>query len=322
MWLTSTCYFTGFKLECVSLHRCFQTRNNALGELLEAAASSKQSLQCITVSHLDLRQWPKSQSQQHTGMPKESSQSASPVLSSDAECVQQLPTAQPFSGLAGSSLRALAVHNCHGLTPAALQVIAAACPKLQLLFLGGSSIHALKRSSQATTASAAGHIPLLNSIPRSRAATIAGVLKKCSPAQHPAAHAIASELAAIVADMPNLSLLEITFMPSGTRTELRCMLADSCSDRVIQILDLCEPQSIGTAVEYSNSARLTCHAKHDGQAKGGAVQAYAGQLIQTAVHCSNSARQMPLHVAVEVDDASAVEVRHQLRVDVQCVCQD
>lgn len=303
---------TGVKLECVSLHRCFQTRNNALGELLEAAASSKQSLQCITVSHLDLRLWPKTQSQQHTDVPKDNSQLAVPILSSDAECVQQLPAAQPFSSLSGSSLTALAVHNCHGLTPAGLQVMAAACPKLQLLFLGGSSIHALKRSSQAPPASAAGHIPLLNSIPRSRAAAIAGVLKKCSPSQHPAAHAIAAELAAIVADMPDLSVLEITFMPSGTRTELRSMLADSCSDRCIQILDLCEPQSIETAVAYSNIARLTCYAKHDGHAKCGAVQAYAGQLIQTAVHCSNSARQTPLHVAVEVDDASAVEALLEL----------
>ncbi len=210
------------------------------------------------------------------------------------------------SAVAGSSLQALALHNCHGITPAGLQAVAAACPQLQMLFLGGSTLQVPKQQSSVM---GPGQIPMLNSIPRSRAATIAGVLQKSPSCFHPAAKPIAAELAALILQLQNLVLLEITFLPHGTRLELRSLIADSCGNRHVQVLDMCESKSITAAVTYSNS-----NVKHRSRGSDGTLlmrgkmQAYLKLLIEAAVNCSNAARQTPLHVAVDVDEASAVEV--------------
>lgn len=210
------------------------------------------------------------------------------------------------SVMAGSSLQALALHNCHGITPAGLQAVAAACPHLQMLFLGGSTLQVPKQQSNAISL---GQIPMLNSIPRSRAATIAGVLQKSPSCFHPAAKPIAAELAALVLQLRHLMLLEITFLPHGTRLELRSLIADSCSNRQVQVLDMCETKSITAAITFCKSTVKNRSRGTDGTLlMRGKMQAYLKLLIEAAVNCSNAARQTPLHVAVDVDEASSVDV--------------
>ena len=296
----------GTRLEFLSLQRCFQTKDSALDELLEAAITSKQSLQCIALSHLQLQQWPAAATPLSMQAAKDSDQDD---LSSSPDHVPEVlhdricPAA---SAVAGSSLQALALHNCHGITPAGLQAVAAACPQLQMLFLGGSTLQVPRQQSSVVSP---GQIPMLNSIPRSRAATIAGVLQKSPSCFHPAAKPIAAELAALFLQLHHLVLLEITFLPHGTRLELRSLIADSCSNRHVQVLDMCESKSITAAVTYSSSTMKNRSRGTDGTLlMGGKMQAYLKLLIEAAVNCSNAARQTPLHVAVDVDEASAVEV--------------
>ena len=296
----------GTRLEFLSLQRCFQTKDSALDELLEAAITSKQSLQCIALSHLQLQQWPAAATPLSLQAAKDSDQDG---LSSSPDHVPEVlhdricPAA---SAVAGSSLQALALHNCHGITPAGLQAVAAACPQLQMLFLGGSTLQVPKQQGSVMSP---GQIPMLNSIPRSRAATIAGVLQKSPSCFHPAAKPIAAELAALVLQLPHLVLLEITFLPHGTRLELRSLIADSCGSRHVQVLDMCESKSITAAVTYSSSTMKNRSRGSDGTLlMRGKMQAYLKLLIEAAVNCSNAARQTPLHVAVDVDEASAVEV--------------
>ena len=273
---------------------------------MEAAITSKQSLQCIALSHLQLQHWPAASAPLNTQAAKDSDQdnlSSSPDHVSEELHDRLCPAA---SVLAGSSLQALALHNCHGITPAGLQAVAAACPQLQVLFLGGSTLQVPKQQSSVMIP---GQIPMLNSIPRSRAATIAGVLQKSPSCFHPAAKPIAAELAALVMQLQHLVLLEITFLPHGTRLELRSLIADSCGNRQVQVLDMCETKSIAAAVTYSSSTvKNRCRGTDGTLLMRGKMQAYLKLLIEAAVNCSNAARQTPLHVAVDVDDASVVEV--------------
>ena len=311
-------HVVGVRLEFLSLQRCFQTKDDALAELLEAAATTKQSLRCIALSHLQLQQWP-------LVAPELSAQTAKDaqghLLSSHVlqVSVDQLTRPSPVKPrLAGSSLQALALHNCHGITPAGLQALASACPHLQLLFLGGSTIQVPKQSNS-TTSLNPGQLPMLNSIPRSRAATIAGMLRKVPSSYHPSARPVAAELAALVLQLPHLLLLEVTFLPHGTQLELRALLADRCSNRSVQLWDLCQSNSIAAAVKYGSSVGRNCNVGDGTDLSSGRLQAHLMQLVEAAVNCSNAARQTPLHVAVDANDANAVEVTslHVLRVDRQ-----
>ena len=213
--------------------------------------------------------------------------------------------------IATSGLQVLALHNCSGITAEGLQVIASACPQLRLLFLGGSTIQVPKQSPVAGSSSSS-YIPMLNSIPRSRAATIAGVLRKAPSCHHPSAHFIAAQLVELVLQLPQLLLLEITFLPHGVRSELRALLGDSPCDRPVHILDLCESKSITAAVEYGSRPGVHTHSSVGGGAsdlKDGQLKRHLALLLEAAANCSNAARQTPLHVAVDVDDVGAVEVR-------------
>lgn len=294
----------GFRLEFLSLQRCFQIKDNALADLLEAAATCKQSLRCVALSHLQLQQWstnaPQPITQAAKDIPEVVSSTPGQQLLAD-DCTGPVP-----SCLAGSNLQALALHNCHGITPAGLQAVASACPQLQLLFLGGSTIQVPKQSTRSAMSS--GQIPMLNSIPRSTAATIAGVLQKAPSCYHPAARPVAAELAALVVQLQHLLMIEVTFLPHGTRFELRDLIADSCSSRAVCVLDLCESKSITAAVDYSSGAKHNRNAVDGKGLRSGKLQAHLTQLLEAAVNCSNAARQTPLHVAVDVDDANAVEV--------------
>ena len=275
-----------------------------MAELLHAAASTKQQLRCIALSHLLLLHWPKAvQSSPAEAEDELASSSDSSVLHS-----QHISTSLP-SLPGGPGLQALALHNCHGITPQGLQAIAAACPQLQMLFLGGSTMQVPKQSKGSSVAGRT-YVPMLNSIPRSRAATIAGVLKKAPSCFHPSAQPVASELLKIVLQLPQLLLIEITFLPYGVRSELRSLLVDSHSSRPLHVLDLCESKSIAAALGLTNNNSLLSKSTgtHEREAKDCSLASHLALLLDAAANCSNAVRQTPLHVAVDVDDANAVEV--------------
>lgn len=289
------------------LQRCFQIGDNALAELLEAAASTQRQLRCIALSHLQLQHWPAAAHSNASAAVPEDELASRP--DSSMAPGQQITSIQTHT--AGSGLQLLALHNCSGITVEGLRVIALACPQLQLLFLGGSTIQVPKQSPTSGS-SGSSYIPMLNSIPRSRAATIAGVLRKAPSCHHPSAHLIAAQLVELVLQLPQLLLLEVTFLPHGVRSELRALLADSPCDRPVHILDLCESKSITAAVEYCSRTGVHTHSSVDGSArelKGGKLKKHLALLLEAAANCSNAARQTPLHVAVDVDDVGAVEVR-------------
>ena len=276
-----------------------------MGELLEAAASTKQQLRCIALSHLQLQHWPTAAHSNASAAVPEDESASSP--DSPIDPGQQIT---PISThVAGSGLQVLALHNCSGITAEGLQVVASACPQLRLLFLGGST---LQVPSLPGGSSGSSYIPLLNSIPRSRAATIAGVLRKAPSCHHPSAHLIAAQLVELVLQLPQLLLLEITFLPHGVRSEVRALLADSSCDRPVHVLDLCESKSITAAIEYGSKTGVHTPSSVDGSArdlKSGKLKIHLALLLEAAANCSNAARQTPLHVAADVDDVGAVEVR-------------
>ena len=153
---------------------------------------------------------------------------------------------------------------------------------------------------------------MLNSIPRSRAATIAGVLKKAPSCYHPSAQPIATELLKMILELPQLLLIEITFLPYGVRSELRSLLADGHSPRPLHVFDLCESKSITAALGLSSCSSLSeSIGIHETGSNDCSLASHLALLLDAAANCSNAVRQTPLHVAVDVDDANAVEVRLQ-----------
>ena len=301
----------GLRLEFLSLQRCFQAKDDVVSELLTAAASTKQALRCIAVSHLQLQQWAAD-----TPLSINTGTEEQDTTMQDAD-KQPLPQELVLQSH-GSRLYALALHNCQGITSAGLQAVATACPQLQMLFLGGSTL-SITKSTAATAASAQGQIPLLNSVPRSRAAAITTLLQRTPARWHPAARQIATELAALSQQLPQLMLLEISFLPHGVRQELQLLLQDMGSGktpstagemydstRAVHVLDLCECSSIAAAA--TRHSRLHQDAAKACASDMGQRQQHMCLLLEAAANCSNAARQTPLHVAVDSKDAQAVEV--------------
>lgn len=318
MWCQYTHVLVGVKLEFLSLQRCFQAKDDVLSELLEAASSSKQALRCIAVSHLQLHQW---------GDARPSTEQSPGLAGNDEAVIQQQQDSAPSISKQLSAqtqqiskLHALALHNCQGITPAGLQAVATACPQLQMLFLGGSTLSISSARAVAAVAPE-GQIPMLNSVPRSRAAAITTLLQRTPVRWHPAARQIATELLSLAQQLPGLMLLEITFLPHGVRQELASLLSSAdtnmCTDinstqtklsstGRVHVLDLCEQSSIDAAA--TRHSKLHEHAAVGSVEEGGHRGKYVGLLLEAAANCSNAVRQTPLHVAVDRQDATAVQV--------------
>jgi hypothetical protein len=92
------------QLRTVTLQRCFQLTAAALTDAMSAASEPGSRLACVALSHLSLAGWPEK------------------------------------TAVAAGRLRMLALHNCSKLSGAALEAIAAACPHLEVLMLGGSAL--------------------------------------------------------------------------------------------------------------------------------------------------------------------------------------
>lgn len=95
---------SGRRLRSITLQRCFQLTASALSDVLGAAAAPGARLAAAALSHLSLASWPE-------------------------HCA-------PLPG----RLRVLALHNCAKLGPEVLAAIAASCPLLEVLLLGGCSL--------------------------------------------------------------------------------------------------------------------------------------------------------------------------------------
>lgn len=210
-----------------------------------------------------------------------------------------------------SSLYAVALHNCQGISSAGLQAVATACPQLQMLFLGGSTLSVVKPAA-AGSAAQPGQIPLLNGVPRSRAAAITTILQKAPAHWHPSARQTASQLASLVQQLPQLLLLEITFLPFGVRHVLRSLLQSPNSQedmRAVHVLDMCEGSSIAAAAcKYSKLHRDITGMTSESIVVRDQRQQHFQLLLEAAANCSNAARQTPLHVAVDSKDAQAAQV--------------
>lgn len=302
----------GQRLEFLSLQRCFQAKDDVLSELLATAASSKQTLRCIAVSHLQLQQWATS-----SDLSTELNMSVQSGTVQEMEATQTVPKQLHASVRQSSQLYALALHNCQGITSAGLQAVVTACPQLQMLLLGGSNLSIPLSMTMCSIATAAAGIPMLNSIPRSRAATITTLLQRAPARRHPAARQIATELAALTQQLPQLMLLEVTFLPHGVREELKGLLENRDTDMradtgssnracKVHVLDFCECSSIAAAA--TRHSELYQHAVDASAAAGAQRQQHFRLLLEAAANCSNAARQTPLHMAIDRKDPEAVEV--------------
>lgn len=196
----------GSKLRSITLQRCFQLTATALGDVLEAAAWPGSRLTAAALSHLSLADWPE--------------QGAAP----------------PPSG----GLRALALHNCSKVEGRALAALAAACPQLEVLMLGGSALvlDELEGASGASNSSGFGEdekdassalqLPAAEATHLYQAAQ-ATLLEGPAPvlgigfAAYVAG--VAAQLAALVVRLPRLRVLELTFALPGLAPALQHLAA-------------------------------------------------------------------------------------------------
>lgn len=179
------------RLRTVVMQRCFQLTAEALSDALLAGMQHSgggsgrgggAALEGVALSHLDLKQWPsepvlavlEARSRRSRGERAEgSAPKAAAAVTAAAVAAAAAATAPvggegmerpaverprgwplPAPGIV-AGLRALALHNCTGLTLGALQAVATSCPALEALFLGGSSL-ALQEAAGAAIAAAGG----------------------------------------------------------------------------------------------------------------------------------------------------------------------
>eukprot|EP00798_Chlamydomonas_sp_ICE-L_P030503 gene30503-35523_t len=251
-------------LEALSLQRCFQLNSSVLSTLLTACSIGALPLTTLALSHLDLSTWEActahvptkpmpeqpmpttcantahAQAQRmpdHSACPNNSRAStdantASTDISSVASCSRSLSTRSSFSGNPQSPLRVVVLNNCTNLTSKGLLSLAECCPKLEMLFLGGSHVAACSAHielEEVEDALGAGSV----------AECVAGVLRELQPSSsvrglNAARSRYAADWAACLAVLalssPELRILETTFMPQVV-LDLLGSLLDVCFSR-------------------------------------------------------------------------------------------
>ncbi|KAL4425708.1 hypothetical protein ABPG75_009724 [Micractinium tetrahymenae] len=270
------------KLRSVCLQRCFQLTAGALADVLAAAAAPGARLVAAALSHLSLADWP-----EHGALP-------------------------------GGRLRILALHNSTKLSPGALAAIAAACPRLEVLMLGGCSLvveeFPASNSSPAqpeTAVDGAGSGGGLDAAPFAEAA-LAAVLgsmpgggSRCSYVTYLAR--LAASLAAAVARLPQLRVLELTFALPGLAPAVQRLMAIGPLllagwPEPVQVWDLCTPASVDQAVQWRRSVAAAHTA-----GTGSLTPRDAAAFLAAAVNCSSAGRATPLHAAAEEGDAAQLQ---------------
>lgn len=222
-------------LRTITLQRCFQLNAAALADVLAAAAAPGSRLACAALSHLSLAAWPEA-------CPASSGPPAPAAAPGDA-------SALPPAG----QLRMLALHNCAKLSSVTLAALAAACPRLEVLMLGGCSFAVGEGSAASASAGTSGgpsHSasdgyqvacqPQLGAHEAQAAelhetALVAAL--KVMPTGMPtmgggyATHvaSLAASLAASAVRLPQLRVLELTFAPPGLVPTLQHLAATEVS---------------------------------------------------------------------------------------------
>lgn len=295
----------GGSLRCVTLQRCFQLTAVALGDVLVAAAQPGSRLAAAALSHLSLADWP---------------------------AAGQAP---PPPG----QLRMLALHNCAKLSPAALQALAHACPRLEVLMLGGSALvgdegAASEGGSDSTDGGAASSgdtgSPTAAAEQRHRffeAALAALEHEGAAPALCGGGFAayvagVAAQVAALVARLPRLRVLELTFALPGLAATVRHLAATEPAllagrERPVQVWDLCTGTSVAAALAWQ---RGMCAAWCAAGGRGAVAPCDVAALLHAAVNCSSAGRQTPLHAAA--DECDTAQLRALLRLGAHCDARD
>lgn len=262
-------------LRSVDLQRCFQLHSGALSELLQHSMAPGSRLAYAALSHLDLASW---------------------------RCT---------SRGALSPLRVLALHNCSKLTAEGLGSLAAACPALEVLCLGGCATlladlgnedlsqadsAAAETLDQSGAAAMAAHHPL-NGLNRAELTTLAASL--ALPRVPLGAYSrwlrdAAVELAAIALQLQRLRVLELTFCPPGLAKAARHLLGSTRPS--VQVWDLCDASCVFQARDWLAAETL---AHKLGDPPGALPPSDAAAVLRAAVCCSSPGRATPLHCAAE-----------------------
>ncbi len=286
-------------LRCVTLQRCFQLTAAALSDVLAAAAQPGSRLATAALSHLSLAGWP-------------AAGQASP------------PPGQ---------LRMLALHNCDKLGPRVLEALAEACPRLEVLMLGGSVLLPEQPSEAGAGGGDSGDGAADADSPQGcqaadsqhqrffDAALAALQDGDTAPALCSgfAAHVagVAAQLAALVARLPHLQVLELTFGLPGLAAALQHLAATEPQllarrAQPVAVWDLCSAASVADALAWRRTVRARWCAAGG---RGAVAPCDAAALLYAAVNCSSGGRQTPLHAAA--DDCDTTQLQALLELGAQ-----
>jgi hypothetical protein len=228
------------------------------------------------------------------------------------------PTPQPACmAAAATNLQLLVLTNCSGLHAGGLLALAAACPQLEALFLGGSILAVAADGSPALPACAAAAAAALAFPEELSSAALAdhlmadhehlrragdggggakptlAMLLQGVPGALAGARARAALLAALTLQLPRLRVLELTFHGPQVQAWLGVAFGGAAWAAATvgaarpppAVWDFCRPTRLAEAERLLAAAAA---------AAGGGMMAAA---VRCAVNCSARARTTPLHLA-------------------------
>lgn len=248
--------------QTVSLQRCFGIGATAAGNLLAATAVNGSRLQCILFSHLD-----------RLDIPRDTSLIEIEGNNTETSKVPH-PDNLNLSISAGAGLRILALNNCASLGPFELVAVAATCPLLEVLMLGGS-VEGF-------------YLSRFENLSQERVIAAASALVKAT--EH----------------LTNLHVLEITFFS--------CSVAQSVREEVrkgIEVWDFCEESSLMSAVLYLGGFKRDvlkgAQRFQDKKRKSKVCKEDMVFAVYAAANCSDMRRRTPLHVAAASGGCQSVQ---------------
>ncbi len=261
-----------YQLLRMNLQRCYQLDAECLPALLSLP------LQCLALSHLELRFCPWSSIGRGCGL----------------------------------SLRTLALNNCSQLSGAGLLALARGCSQLEHLFLGGCTFAASDVAVPALdTDTATAGAPAMVRVVDLFAGAGQPFLFQQQPQQQQqpqsaAALALhgASAIAAMLAELPRLEVLEVTFLgvsrlpllqarcAAGRQPAYTAATSSNSSGSAGRgrpaIWDLCRPEDVRAALAACQAA---------------GAHSNLAMALRCAVNASGKGRTTPLHVAADAGDA-------------------
>ena len=314
-------------LRTLNLQRCFQLNGACLGSILgacAAGAAEAAKLSCLAMSHVDLGLQLLQQRQQITA-----------AVPSSRGC---------SSSSSMSSLRFLALNNCTLLDASGLSSLSSACPRLVFLSLGGSTFDLRRLQEDAHHHAHAARPGELEANPPSgcTAATesctvawkrsVRAAVDTC-PALHDSGLSaatlellagMAAALAVAALSLPDLSALELSFMPpaavAAVSHALNAVMYDqggSCQQTPpAEVWDLTCASGVRLALAALERARRgppegppavqpslrpSSLQLGVGEDEGRPSSSSLALVLRCAVSCSSSARATPLHAAAGRD---------------------